>query len=149
MKNKWTNVQELIGKVIIDIDEEVLGENLHIECLLSPIGEGGRRALDVASDTRCDKRGSTWAYNSLCGCSIAFGLRSELQIGIEAMSQVSIKCIKGSVHDADVCPNNYTGSTKGMEAAVAAKVACRLFLNEKDMCYIAHLAQDKRQSYCV
>ena len=146
MKSKWTYVQEVIGKVIIDIGEEVLEENLHIECLMSPIGEGGRRALDVASDTRWDKRGSTRAYNSLSGCSVAFGLRSELPIGIEAMSQVCIKCKKGSVHDVDVCPKNYTGSAKGMEAAGAAKIVCRLFLNEKENCYIAHLVTDDDSS---
>ena len=36
MKNKWTEVQETIGKVIIDIGKEVLEENLHFECVLSP-----------------------------------------------------------------------------------------------------------------
>ena len=86
MKNKWSeDVQDIIGKVMIDVGNEILEENLHIECLLSPIGDGGRRALDVASDTGWDKRGSSRAYNSLSGCSVAFGLRSQLPIGIEAM----------------------------------------------------------------
>ena len=40
-KNKWTEVQETIGKVIIDIGKEVLDENLHIECELSPVGQDG------------------------------------------------------------------------------------------------------------
>jgi len=146
MKNQWTAVQELIGKVIIGVGEEILEENLHIECLLSPIGEGGRRALDVASDTRWDKRGSMRTYNSLSGCSVAFGLRSQLPIGIEAMSSVCVKCTRGIDHDPDVCPKNYDGSAKGMEASGAAKIACRLFLNEKDKCYIAHLVTDDDSS---
>ena len=36
--------------------EEIFEENLHIACLLSPIGDGGHHALDVTSDTRWDKR---------------------------------------------------------------------------------------------
>ena len=146
MKNKWTAVQELIGKVIIGVGEEILEENLHIECLLSPIGDGGRRALDVASDTRWDKRGSGRTYNSLSGCSVAFGLRSQLPIGIEAMSSVCIKCTKGTEHDEDTCPKNYDGSAKGMEASGAAKIACKLFLNENDKCYIAQLVTDDDSS---
>jgi hypothetical protein len=63
MKRKWTEVQELIGRVMIDVGNEVLEENLHIECMLSPVGVGGRRALDVASDTRWDKRGSTRSWS--------------------------------------------------------------------------------------
>ena len=139
MKNKWTEVQETIGKVIVDIGKEVLDENLHIECELSPVGQDERRALDVASDTRWDKCGSTWRYNSLSGCSVAFGFRSELPIDIECMSSVCIKCTKGIEHKADICPKNYDGSSKGMEASEAAKITCRLFLNPKENCYIANL----------
>ena len=146
MKAKWTQVQEEIGNVIIDIGEEVLEENLHIECLLSPVGQDERRALDVASDTRWDKRGSSRLYNSLSGCSVAFGLRAGLPIGIEAMSSVCIKCTKGITHEPDVCPKNYTGSAKGMEAAGAAKIVCRLFLNDKEKCYVAHLVTDDDSS---
>jgi hypothetical protein len=146
MKAKWTEAQEMIGNVIINVGEEVLEENLHIECLLSPVGDDGRSALDVASDTRWDKRGSSRKYNSLSGCSTAFGLRSELPIGIEVMSQVCIKCTKGIDHDPDICPKNYTGSAKGMEAAGAARIVCRLFANENDKCYIAHLVTDDDSS---
>jgi hypothetical protein len=80
------------------------------QCRHSPIGEDGRYALDVAIDTRWDKRGSTRQCDSLSGCSVAFGLRTHLPIGIEAMSQVCIKCTKGILHDDNVCPKNYAGS---------------------------------------
>jgi hypothetical protein len=146
MKNQWTNLQEMLGKMIIEIGEEVLEENLHIECMLSPLGEGGRRALKVCMDCRWDKRGSTRLYNSLSGCSVAFGLLSELPIGIETMSSVCIKCTKGTVHDPDICPKNYTGSAKGMEAAGAAKIVVRLWSNEKDKCYVAYLVTDDDSS---
>jgi hypothetical protein len=83
MQRRWTEVQELVGKFIIQVGEEVLKENLHIECMLSPVGDDGRHALDIASDTRWDKRGSTRRYDSLSGCAVAFGLRLGLPIDID------------------------------------------------------------------
>jgi hypothetical protein len=147
MKAKWTKVAEKINKVIIGVGEEVLEENLHIECSLSPKGDNGRSALHVASDTRWgDKRGSSRRYDLLSGCSVAFGLRSELPIGVEVMSSVCMKCTKGIDHEPAVCPKNCPGSSKGMEAAGAARIATRLFLNDKDKCYIAHLVTDDDSS---
>jgi hypothetical protein len=124
----------------------VLQENLYIECQLSSLGEGGRYALDVASDTRWDKWGSTRHYDLLSGCSVAFGLRANLPIGIEPMSSACIKCSKGIEHDADVCSRNYEGSSKGMEAAGAAKIVKRLFENEENKCYVANLVTDDDSS---
>jgi hypothetical protein len=75
MQRRWTEVQEYLAKPIIQVGLEILEENLHIECELSPLGGGGRHALDMGSDTRWDKRGSTCHYDSLSGCAVAFGLR--------------------------------------------------------------------------
>jgi hypothetical protein len=141
MFKRWTEIQETLAKVVIQIGEEVLKENLHIECMLSPRGEDGRYALDVASDTRWDKRGSSRRYDSPSGCSVAFGLRAHLPIGIEAMSQICIKCKKGIDHANDLCPKNYGGSSKGVEASGAAKIVKRLFSNEVDPCYVTNLLQ--------
>jgi hypothetical protein len=80
MHARWTKVQESLAKATIKVGSEVLEENLHIECLLSPAGMDG--PLDVANDTGWDKRGSTRRYDLLSGCSVAFGLRSNLPIGI-------------------------------------------------------------------
>jgi hypothetical protein len=146
MQRRWTEVQELLGLAIIEVGEQVLDENLHIECQLSPVGKGGRRALDVASDTRWDKRGSSRRYDSVSGCSVAFGLRSALPIGIEAMSTVCIKCTKGTEHDDVLCPKNYEGSSKGMEAMGAVRIVRRLFENLKHNCYVAHLVTDDDSS---
>jgi hypothetical protein len=132
MRKRWTEIQQNLAKSIIKVAQEVIDENLHIECKLSPAGVEGRSALDVASDTRWDKRGSTRRYDSLSGCSVAFGLRSALPIGIESMSQVCIKCKKEIQHDPDVCPKNYTGLSKGMEASGAATIVRRLFANSDD-----------------
>jgi hypothetical protein len=146
MQRRWTEIQELLGQAIIRVGEEVLDENLHIECKLSPIGVDGRHALDVASDTRWDKRGSSRRYDSVSGCSVAFGLRSSLPIGIEAMSTVCIKCTKGTDHNKEVCPKNYEGSSKGMEATGAVRIVRRLFENLKHNCYVAHLVTDDDSS---
>jgi hypothetical protein len=67
MRKRWTELQETLAKVVIKIGEEVLEENLHIECLLSPLDHEGRYALDIASDTCWDKRGSSRRYDSSSG----------------------------------------------------------------------------------
>jgi hypothetical protein len=149
MRARWTEVQESLAQAIIQVGDEVLDENLHIECMHhSPLGDGGRYALDVASDTRWDKRGSTRRYDSLSGCSVTFGLRTNLPIGIESMSQVCIKCTHGVLHDKDICPKNYVGSAKGMEATGAARIVSRLFSKVDDKCYVAHLVTDDDSSVC-
>jgi hypothetical protein len=56
------------------------------------------------------------------------------------------KCKKGIKHDADVCPKNYAGSAKGMEAAGAAKIVSRFFENMVQKCYIACLVTDDDSS---
>jgi hypothetical protein len=142
MHRRWTDVQEEVGVVIVKVGNEVLEENLHIECMLSPVGNQGRRASDVASDTRWDKRGSTRRYDSLLGYAAAFGLRSNLPIGMEVMSSICIKCKKGVEHDESLCPKNYDGSAKGMEASGAAKIVRRIFENINDKCYVSRLVTD-------
>jgi hypothetical protein len=143
MQRRWTQVQEQLGKAIIQVGLEFFNENLHIECQLSPLGADGRRALDVASDTRWDKKGSTRRYNFLSGCAVAFGLRSYLPLGIEAMSSACIKCKRGIAHDESVCPKHYAGSSKGMEATGAAvEIVRRLFSNPEHKCFIANLVTD-------
>jgi hypothetical protein len=92
-------VQELVGKFIIQVGEEVLKENLHIECMLSPVGDDGRHTLDIARNTRWDKRGSTRRYDLLSGCAVAFGLRLGLPIDIETMFSVCSKCRRGVAHE--------------------------------------------------
>jgi hypothetical protein len=86
MQRRWTEVQELLGQAIIRVGEEVLDENLHIECKLSPIGVDGHQM---------GQRGSSRRYDSVLGCSVAFGLRSSLPIEIEAMSTFASNVQKG------------------------------------------------------
>jgi hypothetical protein len=145
MRARWTDMQETVGRAIIQVGETaVLEENLHIECMLCPIGHNGRYALDVASDMHWDKRGRR--YDSLSGCSVSVGLRADLPLGIEPLSSVCIKCKNETPHDGTVCPKNYHGFSKGMQAHGAAKIVRRLFENEKHKCYVTHLVTDNDSS---
>jgi hypothetical protein len=47
-----------------------------------------------------------------------------------------------------ICPKNYNGCAKGMEAAGVAKIVRRLFENEEDKCFVAHLVTDDDSSVC-
>jgi hypothetical protein len=87
----------------------------------------GWTALSVSSDARWDKQGSGRRYDSLPGCSVMLGNITKLVIAVEAMSQVCSKCRLGLPHEDSFCPKNYDGSSKGMEAEGAARIACRLF----------------------
>jgi hypothetical protein len=58
MRNQWTEMQEHMGKLILEIAQEVLEENLQIKMGLSPPFKEDRKALSVARDARWDKRGS-------------------------------------------------------------------------------------------
>jgi hypothetical protein len=142
MLARWTDYQDTIGKAIIQIGKDVVKENLQIECDLSPVGKDGRKALDVAADTRWDKRGSGRKYDSLSGCSVAMGLKSQLPIGIEPMSTVCNKCRLKITHDADCCPKNYDGSAKGMEACGQARICTDIYSDEELWAYIATLITD-------
>jgi hypothetical protein len=54
------------------------------------------------------------------------GNRTKLVIAVEGMSQVCSKCRKGQPYEDSLCPKNYYGSFKGMEAEGAARIARRL-----------------------
>jgi hypothetical protein len=146
MKQQWTNTQESIGLAIIKVASEILEENLVIECELSPMGEDNRKAVDACSDNRWDKQGSMRRYNSQSGTSVFMGLRSKLPIGLECMSSVCIKCTKGKAHDPSICPKNYDGTAKGMEAVGAVKILIRIFENKNVRCYIDKLVTDDDSS---
>jgi hypothetical protein len=98
--------------------------------------------LAVASDALWDKRGFTRRCNSLSGCAVAFGLRTALPLGIEAMSSACTKCARNIDHEPDACSKNCTGSSKGMEAAGAAKIVSRLFADPTNECCVDCLATD-------
>ena len=54
---------------------EQLKENVELEISLTPPDENGDIGIDVAGDTRWDKRGTGRQYNSDSGLQSIFGLR--------------------------------------------------------------------------
>ena len=62
------------------------------------------------------------------------------------MSSICIKCTKNIPHEPDICPKNYEGSAKGMEATGAARIVSRLFRNEEVKCFVAMLVTDDDSS---
>jgi hypothetical protein len=129
MTKRYTDLQNDLGLSIIGLSNEILEENLRLEIEASPRVLNGRTGLSVSSDARWDKRGSGRRYDSLSGCSVMLGNRTKLVIAVEAMSQVCSKCRQGQQHEDSLCPKNYDGSSKGMEAEGAARIARRLFEN--------------------
>ncbi len=127
MRGRWTKMQVTNGKAILEIADQVLEENLDIEMSLSPLNADGMPSISIAGDGRWDKRGSGRKKDSLSGCSFFNGNLSKLTVGLEPMSQTCIKCSKGVDHDISVCPKNYVGSSKGMEATGSARITKRLF----------------------
>jgi hypothetical protein len=75
------------------------------------------------------------------------GNQTKLAIAVEAMSQVCRVCSKcrlGQPHEDSFCPKNYDGSSKGMEAEGAARIARRLF--EKYEVFIEEYVSDDNSS---
>ena len=62
------------------------------------------------------------------------------------MLSICIKCTKNIPHEPDICPKNYEGSAKGMEATGAARIVSRLFRNEEVKCFVAMLVTDDDSS---
>jgi hypothetical protein len=123
----YTELQDELGLSIIGLSKEILEENLRLKIEASLRVVGGRTALSVSSEARWDKPGSGHRYHSLLGCSVILGNRTKLVIAVEAMSQVCSRCCKGVPHADLLCPKNYDGSSKGIEAEGAARIDRLLF----------------------
>jgi hypothetical protein len=137
-------LQNELGLSIIGLSKEILEENLRLEIEASPRVVNGRTALSAGSNARWDKRDSGRQYDSVSGCSVMLGNQTKLVIAAEAMSQVCSKCRKGQPHEDSLCLKNYDGSSKGMEAEGAARIARRLF--EKYKVFIEEYVTDKDSS---
>jgi len=93
--SRWTMIQDIV-RGAVEVGREALQESLCVERNLSPVGDGARSALAVASDARWDKRGSGCKCNSLSGFSAALGLRSQLVIDVESLSGVCLSFVHGA-----------------------------------------------------
>jgi hypothetical protein len=117
----WTRLEEEIGLKEIQLRETIINKNIKLErkmMMENMIGHNntaaGRVGLLVQGDTRWDHRSSGHAYNSDSGASILVG--NQL-----CMSKRCRKCKLGHEHASNLCPKNYEGSSKGMEAVGALR----------------------------
>jgi hypothetical protein len=122
----WTRMEEEIGLEEILLGEQIIDENIELErAITMDMPESamveGRVGLSVQGDTRWDRRSSGHAYNSDSGSSILVGNHSSRVVALECMSKRCRMCEHGLVHEAKLCPKNYTGSSKGMEAVGALR----------------------------
>jgi hypothetical protein len=74
------------------------------------------------------------------------GNQTKLVIAIKSMSQVCSQCWKGVAHQDLLCPKNYDGSSKGMEAEGTARTCRRLFKTEAVL--IEEYVSDDDSSCC-
>ena len=72
------------------------------------------------------------------GVPLQFIFRSGLPIGIKLISSICIKCTKGILHGVDVCPKNYTGSSKGMARQLGEQKLWTRLLENKQLSAILH-----------
>jgi hypothetical protein len=91
-----------------------------------------RTAISVQGDCRWDQRKGGRAYNSDSGTHLIVGNESLKTVAVECLSRRCSKCEHNKIHPLFVCPKNYEGSSKGMEAEGALRNV-RLLYNEKNV----------------
>jgi hypothetical protein len=82
----------------------------------SVVDEDGEIGLDVSGNTRWNKRGTGSKYNSGSGCYLITGNKTKRVLAACPMSRRCGKCELKKDHPKELCPKNYNGSSKGMEA---------------------------------
>jgi hypothetical protein len=131
--NAWEELEEELSLFEIPLGEEIISDNLEEETKLT------KDKGSVTGDTRWDQWAYGWVYNSDSGTALLCGNLSEKCVGIECMSKSCANCdpretkakefrdfckvptAEESVHFAQthepcLCPRNYRGLPKGMEA---------------------------------
>jgi hypothetical protein len=130
LKGRWSDISQVVGLQIIEVAKEWIDQNVLIEMELSPIDETtGRKKITACGDCRWDKRSSGRRYDSISGCSVLIGCRSQLVLNVAPMSNKCSKCSRKIPHDGDLCPMNVNCSSKAMEAIGSANIVEDLFLD--------------------
>jgi hypothetical protein len=128
LKGQWKDMANKLGVLIIELGKECLFENVTIKMELSPTDEKTKRKqISGCGDCRWDKRSSGRRYDSISGCSVLIGCRSQLVLGIEPMSNTCSKCTRNLPHEEELCPKNVNCSSKGMEAIGSSRIVEDIF----------------------
>jgi hypothetical protein len=144
LKNTWTKLEEAIGAAQIRMANTVINENIEKEKALSKMDDMERYLFCVSIDAGWNNRGSGKSYNSDSCHHITVGNRSGLVVALHYMSkrcgtceskekrseqsteEVNIDNDEDNNHNANMCPRNYHGSSKGMECTGALKSCLHL-----------------------
>jgi hypothetical protein len=132
LKGRWSDISEAVGLQIIELGKECTHQNVQIEMELSPLNETTRRKqISACGDCRWDKRSSERQYDSISGCSVMIGCRSQLVLDVESMSNLCSKCKRNLPHDDEMCPKNGNCLAKAMEAIGSANITQNLIFVQR------------------
>jgi hypothetical protein len=155
LSNCWEKMEEELCVSIIAMTTQIVEENLEEEIKLTEdkgsvtYHDGGKVGISVQGDARWDQRSSGHKYDSDSGTALICGNLSGKCVGLECMSRRCASCERKeakqknysdfqkiptlaesqyfkSKHPRHLCPRNYVGSSKGMEAKGAFKIVNRI-----------------------
>jgi hypothetical protein len=166
LEEELSLIKILLGKEIIceNLDEEIKLTKERGDATY----HGEKIGISVAGDTRWDQQASGCAHTSNSGTSLLCGNLSKQCVGIKCMSKRCAKCnpreakakakakdgrdfckvptkaevlYYAQMHEPHLCPRNYTGLPKGMEARGAFKIVRRLY-NSPASVFVATYVMD-------
>ena len=112
----FTSLEEAIGLYEIILSKMIIDDNVREELAMSPVDEFGRSLSTSTMDGGWNHRGSGRLYDSDSCQHVMFGAYTKKIIALYVMSRVCAKCAVDKIHPLILCPRNYIGSSKGMEA---------------------------------
>ena len=134
-------LEEFIGLLEIELCKKIIDESIKLEMMRSPKNLScGRYMLCITMDGGWSHRGTGKSFDSNIGFHIIIGCRTHNVIALFVMSRVCSKCDQNNKHSSDLCPKNFTGSSKAMEAFGAAQNVKWIFENYN--CYVQTIIMD-------
>jgi hypothetical protein len=143
--NTWTDMEVEIAAAQVSLGSDILDENIMKEKQKS-VCKDNNYLFCVSIDNGWNNRGSGKSYNSDSSHHITVGNRTGLVVALHYMSRRCGQCEKmekrgennnedgatecdSIAHDPKLCPRNYLGSSKGMEAHGTLKSCIHLHKN--------------------
>jgi hypothetical protein len=134
LANQFTTMEEDFCLMQQRVGMEQLEDNLKLERSFLVVDEDGEIGLDVSGDTRWDKRGTGSNYNSDSGYHLITGNKTKRVLTACPISCRCGKCELKKDHPNELCPKNYDGSSKGMEAH-GSSINVNWIYNTEKKCY--------------
>ena len=126
----FSKMEEAVAAEEIKLTKHLIKEKVLEEMKLSPTDfENGRQMICGTMDGSWINRKSGKAYSSPFGTHVLIGGRTKKVLGIKEFSKVCRKCELDTIHEEELCPKNYEGSSKGMESTGAVQNVLEIFNN--------------------